>query len=49
MLGPRACAVWRVSPFTVGRSPITGCKTAGGAGAERSEGSLAPRDTVPGR
>jgi len=46
VFGPWACAVWRVSPFTVGRSPSTRCKTAGCAGAERSEGSLGPRATV---
>jgi hypothetical protein len=37
-----------VSPFTVGRSPAR-CKAAGFAGAERSEGSLAPCATVTGR
>ena len=49
VFGPGACAVWRVSPFTVGRSSSTWRKTAGCAGAERSEGSLAPRATVQGR
>lgn len=38
-----------VSPFAVGRSPSARCKTAGCAGAEPCEGSLAAGATVTGR
>ncbi len=34
------CSVWGVSPFTVGQRPSARGKTAGVAGAERSEGAL---------